>query len=278
MAALGRAYPLVSGCGAVATRPPLTLLAPPRRADVWARVAGTPALVPLDDLVGRAMYFLGELDPKVTRTLVAHLRPGEVALDIGANLGLVSLHMARAVGPRGRVHAFEPNPRMQAYLAATLAASPALPVRLHPVALGPEEGALDLHVPPGNAGAASLVSAAPLPQGERVRVPVRPLDVLAEEEGIDRVAVIKMDVEGFEAQVLRGAGWLIARTRPRAIVIEENGLRPGGPEPEAFALLRALGYGIEALPRALFRPRRVALDRLGDQVAHDFLATPRSLP
>lgn len=278
LARVMRAYPLASGCGSIANSTALGRMAGYRRVNLWARVAGAKALVPLDDFVGRAMYFFGELDPKITRALRRVLRPGDVALDIGANLGLVSLQMARMVGPGGAVHAFEPNPTMQAYLSATLAANPNLPIRLHRFALGREEGELPLMIPTGNAGAASLVDSGGSFATEPVTVQIRQLDTVCAQIGIDRIGAIKMDVEGFEAQVLEGGRTTIERMRPRLILLEENGFHPQGPRPHSFRLLQEMGYEVQALPRTLMRVHSLPLDRLGGRPAHDFLAVRRRLP
>lgn len=65
-AMMTRRYPLASGCGALAMSAPVRALAGTRQADLWAPVVGGEALVPIDDLVGRAMWFVGDLDPKVS--------------------------------------------------------------------------------------------------------------------------------------------------------------------------------------------------------------------
>src|SRR5689334_17872742 len=71
---------------------------------------GAQALVVVDDYVGRALYLWGEHDPRITDVLDAVLSPGDTVLDIGANLGAVSLFACRRVGSTGRVHCFEPQP------------------------------------------------------------------------------------------------------------------------------------------------------------------------
>lgn len=274
VAAMTRFYPLVSGCGTLASSRLVNMLAGVRTADVWAPVSGGDALVPVGDLIGRAMFFTGDLDPKVSWVVDRFVRPGDVALDVGANLGLVSLRMAARVGNSGQVHAFEPNPRMVAYLEATRARNPALPLTIHPIGLGPAEATLPLTIPPANAGQASLTAQHDAVAGAtRIDVPVRPLTAVAEELGLDRIDFMKIDAEGFEAGVLEGAEPLLTGPgRPRAILLEENDPVRAGALPPALSLLDRLGYALRALPRRLWRPELTRVPDDGRADAHDFVA------
>src|SRR5262249_5602474 len=147
ISSIARMYPFYSGCGTIANSNLMDVIAPPRSDLVWARSVGGEVLVPLDDLVGRALYFFGDLDPKVTWVIRRLLEPGDLALDIGANLGFLSLFMAKIVGPHGAVHAFEPNPVLCNILSQTFARNHDFKIRLHPVALGASTGEMELCVP-----------------------------------------------------------------------------------------------------------------------------------
>jgi FkbM family methyltransferase len=272
---IGRLYPFYSGYGTVANLLPFRLLDPPGGKDGWVPVTGGRAFIPAGDLVGRSMRFMGDLDPKVSWVVDRAVRRGDVVLDIGANLGLLSLRLAAAVGRTGKVHAFEPQPRLQRYLAQTFAANPDLPVELHGVALGNVEGELEMAVPRHNAGAATI-SGRNRPGDERFMVPVRRLDSMARDLGLDRVDFVKIDVEGFEAEVLAGGLEFLARTRPRAILLEENGAVRPDSLPPALALVERLGYHLFALPRRLLSVRLEPLTASGR--AHDFLALSPETP
>lgn len=265
-ARLGRLYPLNSGCGTIATSRHFSRLVGSRSVDVWANVFGAKALVPLTDLVGRSMFFFGDLDPKVTWAVRRFCRRGDVTLDIGANLGLVSILMA-SIG--AEVHAFEPNPRMIGYLNQTVARNPDLPITLHKTALGAADRELDLMIPEQNEGAASLKSLGVRRVIESVTVPVRRLDDYIGNAGVDRVDFIKIDVEGFEPQVFEGAQNVLRELRPRALVFEEN---DPSPKCDTFRILQSLGYSIFAIPKNLARNRLIEVDALGHRIAHDFVA------
>ena len=208
-----RKYPFFSGCGTIANSHLMDVIAPPLPDLVWARSVGGEVLVPLDDLVGRALYFFGDLDPKVTWVIRRLLDPGDIALDIGANLGFLSLFMAKVVGAHGTVHAFEPNPVLCNILKQTFARNHGSNIRLHPVALGASTGEMELRVPRNNLGAASLVrQTSDLVDAHTVRVVG--LDDLVAQESIARASFVKLDVEGFELEVLKGAQKLFSNCRP----------------------------------------------------------------
>src|SRR3954469_15193830 len=108
----------------------------------------------------RGTYFYGRsLDPDVQLCMLACLRPGDTCLDIGANIGMLALLAAWAVGPRGRVIAFEPNPDVYARLAWHISENRLAQGAAHPVALSDPDATLRLAVPPTlNTGAATLGS------------------------------------------------------------------------------------------------------------------------
>ncbi|MEM6973369.1 MAG: FkbM family methyltransferase [Pseudomonadota bacterium] len=273
MSMLFHRWPLLSGCGSLASSRLACSLVPRVPDAVWGKVAGYDCLVPLDDLVGRAILLVGDLDRKVTWALDRLVRPGDTVLDVGANLGLVSLLMARRVGAEGQVFAFDPSPRILPYLRATLAANSGLPIVLEDHALGRTEDRLTLHVPAGNAGCASLVEGR---AGDfSVEVAVRPLSAVFADRGITRVDFMKIDVEGFEAEVLQGLFDDASAPRPCVILFEENAPATS----LSFGLLRDEGYRLFGLPkRSYFSVTLVADGRPGFADCHDYMALRADLP
>jgi FkbM family methyltransferase len=175
---------------------------------------GTMLYLRQDMYVGRSFTEYGEYSEGEVEVFRQILQPGDVALDIGANLGAHTLPMARLVGPTGAVHAFEPQRILFQILCANVALNELANVRALPFALGREPGgtkvpALDYRGA-NNFGALSLGGA----QGEDV--PVVTLDQL----GLGRVKLIKIDVEGMEIDVLAGGKATLARCRP--ILYVEN--------------------------------------------------------
>src|SRR5215210_4020950 len=118
---------------------------------------GTIAALPAGrDHVSLSLYWLGQFDPWVADTLRLLARPGDLALDIGANVGAMALTLAAAVGPTGRVFAFEPVPATAELLRANVDANPSKPVDVFPIALSDAAGARTLFTPDGHPGLAAL--------------------------------------------------------------------------------------------------------------------------
>jgi FkbM family methyltransferase len=275
---LTRLYPLYSGCGTIANHPFTRRLAGAQNETVWARVAGGEVLAPLGDFVGRAAYFSGDLDRKVTWICSRLIRPGDTVMDVGANIGIVTVCMANLVGDSGHVHSFEPNPWLIQLLRQVIQRNQLHTVKLHPIAVGSQHGQLKLRVPTSNAGAASLVRNEDMPDCKVVTVPVRPLSAIVAQESIRSVRLIKIDVEGYEMEVFRGARELFQSVRPDAILFElnEHGIEVVRDHP-LIKMLLEYDYALLAIPRSLIHMRlnRVDLDGEGKLVGNDFLAVAR---
>lgn len=143
------------------------------------------------------------------------LRPGDVFVDGGANIGLFSLIGAVAVGTTGRVLACEPGPETMALLKANAGENRFDILELHQVALSDRLGNARFTVFEAGSGLASFAPQST--QGRQIDVVVTTLDALTEDlDG--RVALVKLDIEGAEAKALRGAGGLIARDAPLFLI------------------------------------------------------------
>jgi FkbM family methyltransferase len=180
------------------------------------------------------------------------LRDGDVALDIGANLGIWSLLAAK----RGaRVHAFEPVPEMVARLRHHARLSGAA-LTIHPFALGAEAGSLPFFAArDGNTGASSFARRSV--EDEEIRVPVETLDGYVERHGIPHARMLKVDVEGAEILVFRGARKLLSSGHAPSVffeVDEELCARFGTTPQEVKQFLVDCGYRIYRRRRNVFAP------------------------
>lgn len=268
-----RAYPLKTGHGRIANSAPLRWAAGRTGPLEWTRVVtGQEILVPTDDYVGRAIYYFGDLDPYVTWALRRVLRPGDTVLDIGANLGLTTLISAHLVGGEGRIHAFEPQPQVASLLRKTIVANGLPNVTVHPHALGAKPGRATLTIPQHNAGAATLLAGSR--SGVSIEVEVRTLSQVVRESISDPVRLLKIDVEGFEVDVLEGARELFQKSPPDAVLVEVGASI--SQRHQIRALLHELGYRLTDLPRCPFRirPRNVR-SATEPVVGHDLLALHR---
>lgn len=277
VASVTRRYPFYSGCGSLANQRMVQRFAGAGGGDEWMKCPGGKVLASLDDYVGRAIFYAGDLDRKITWICKRLVRPGDVVLDIGANVGLVSLLLSQLVGKEGKVHAFEPNPRLQAMLGQSFAQAPHGNIKLHPVALGETEGRLSLHIPQGNFGAGSLVHWKEAANCQVFEVEVKRLDDLFHEAGGGGIRLIKIDVEGFEAPVFRGAFRVLRELQPHAILFELNDVGGFLADQPVVQVLAEAGYGFFAVPQCLLRMRLKRLDLAANPVVtgHDLLAVPR---
>jgi FkbM family methyltransferase len=142
-------------------------------------------------------------------------------LDVGANLGLATLALSELV-PDGRVVAFEAGPETARHLAATIAANGVTNCTVVPSAVGSGSGVVRFETMPSLAAVAHVLQASHATSKEAtIEVPVVSLDDWLANAGIDNVAFIKLDTEGYEPWVLDGAREVITRDRP-AIFMEFN--------------------------------------------------------
>jgi FkbM family methyltransferase len=278
VASLTRRYPLYSGCGTFASHPVIQTLAGTSNERLWSSVPGGKVLASLDDYVGRAAFYVGDLDRKITWICSQIVRQGDTVLDIGANIGMVTIALSSLVGKTGKVHSFEPNPELQKVLEKTLEYNQITNVHIHPVALGAEQGSLELRIPKDNKGAASLIRNRDLTECEVIDVPILPLSKIVSQENIKSIRLIKIDVEGFEAEVLKGASQILKTIRPEAILFELNESFVGLPrEQPVFKILSEMDYEFFVIPRCLFRMHLKYFDLNNSSLleGHDFLAVPK---
>jgi FkbM family methyltransferase len=201
----------------------------------------------LDPRIGD--MFLSAYEPDEVAVLERYLGPGDVFVDVGANIGYLTAVGASLVGPGGQVHSFEPVPEYFARLESLRAANPRYAITVNAMALGEREGSAEItQAPPGNIGWNTLVPGM-LPDGARHSVPVQRLDSYLSERGIARVALIKIDTEGFELPVLRGASGFLdgvdgAKQRPPILCEVAPGAYPllGSSVVELFDYMAGYGY------------------------------------
>jgi FkbM family methyltransferase len=188
----------------------------------------------------------GDFALRVVQELV---RAEQVALDVGARWGTHTSLLARAVGPYGLVHAFEPNHQHFRALRALARASPN--VHLHPFALSDAAGSSALHIPVlGDRASDSLASLArPTGAHRTVQIERRRLDDLL----LERIDFIKCDVEGHELAVFRGGEATLRGLRPQMLVeIEQR--HPGADFEATLKYLEGLGYSGYAVHGDGLRP------------------------
>ncbi|MBL8820278.1 MAG: FkbM family methyltransferase [Planctomyces sp.] len=268
-------FPFFSGGGSIANHRLFNAIAKRRSVLVQAKTNGGDVAGRLDDLVGRAAFYFGDLDPKISWICSQVIQQGDTVLDVGANIGIVSILMSKLVGPSGTVHSFEPQPSLQECLNYAMERNQRSNLKVHPFALGAESGELTLRVPQGNAGKASFIHDRMRSDAQSIQVQVKTLDEFLIDHRIDKVRMIKIDVEGFEAEVIKGGLKFLEATSPDIILFELNDDCPYDPEIDSIlTMLERLRFTFLQIPKCMihmklerYRPKKGDLPPTNDLVA-----------
>jgi FkbM family methyltransferase len=165
--------------------------------------------------------FWGGFECAETLFVGRYLKPGMIVLDIGAHHGLYTLLASKRLGPTGKVIAFEPSPRERKQLIRNLRLNFCSNVCVEPYALGKERSQTELYVVAGGEdGCNSLRPPVVDSETRPVRVDVVSLDEVVARIGLTRADFLKLDVEGGELDVLRGASNVLQRS-PRPVLLVE---------------------------------------------------------
>jgi FkbM family methyltransferase len=203
------------------------------------------ATYPGNDL-SYCLFVGGTYEPNEFMFLSRVLRPGMVFVDVGANDGLYTLFAARRVGVTGQVVALEPSTRELGRLRQNLELNRVTNVTTLRLAAGDRDGTAQLRIAGfGHEGQNTLGGFAYAIEGAGFEeVEVACLDRLIETQALDRVDALKIDAEGAELRVLRGASALLRRHRPLIILeLVDAALRhQGTSRQDVLALLRDHGY------------------------------------
>jgi len=278
IASITRLYPFYSGNAKLANNAIVRRIAG-SHAKTWAKTPGGEVQIFLDEYVGRTVYFTGDLDRKISWVCSRIVRPGDTVIDIGANIGVVSLLLSSLVGKTGKVHSFEPNPQLHEMFENTMRRNSATNVTLHRVALGAGRSTLSLSYPLDNFGGGSLIARQVLANTKTVDVPVVPLSDALRDEDLSSLKLIKIDVEGFEPEVLRGASDILDKVRPNAILFELNDPPPDFSKHPTIELLSRLDYAFFSIPRSFLKTRILRVGQTSQSNAihtnYNFLASPK---
>ncbi len=204
------------------------------------------------DYATYGIYFFGNYDPPMTNVFTHMIKPGETVWDIGTERGWFTLLMASLVGEKGRVDSFEAFPPTVEKLKANVAINNFKWVHVNGVAVSDRNSKM-WFVPPSNEvthnisflqdcnGVGYLTD---IYKPGTIEINTINLDDYYEREGIQRVSLIKIDIEGAEVSALKGAKRLIEKDKP-VLAIEFNrqtALRANSSIEELHELLKEYGY------------------------------------
>lgn len=199
-----------------------------------------------------SIWLLGSFEPKTIRCYQLLIKPGDVVLDIGANIGAHTPHLAKCTGPQGRVIAFEPTDYAFAKLNRNIALNPSLAGRIQCLQylLGEADSA--------DGPTASLYSSWPLKDEVNLHelhrgrlmstqgASTRTLDSAIAALGLTQIDCIKLDIDGAECAMLLGARQMLTKWHPIIVmelapyVLEEKGTSLA----VLIGLLQEYGYGL----------------------------------
>ena len=201
------------------------------------------------DLLARSVAYFGMWEPAITEHVRHSLKPGDVFVDVGANLGYYSLLASDLVGAEGRVVAIEASPKTFGLLQENLRLNRSTNVRCINQAVSNCEGEVVLfEAPSHNLGVATIVASWAREMGcsESGRVPAMPLSKMLTGDEIAGARIIKIDVEGAEWQVLDGLFAILDQCRADVEIImevtPEEIAGQGGSADELLARFQAFGF------------------------------------
>jgi FkbM family methyltransferase len=198
-----------------------------------------------NDYIGRMVYFFGDLDPKLTAFILNNIALGDVVVDVGANLGVITLAVASHLRGTGAVIAFEPVGKIANALEKSCEMNKFTNIKISRSALSDFEGETKMLVPEDSLGQSAISD-----KGQE-SVKVNKLDNI-DFAPIRSVRILKMDVEGHETKVLAGGLNFIKNFLVDLVIFESHprnenfNLRP------EVVLLRSIGYGIYELNHRAF--------------------------
>jgi FkbM family methyltransferase len=234
-------------------------------------------LVPcLREPIALHLFVDGEYERETLRVLLRILAEGAIYVDVGANIGVFALPAARQVGAHGKVIGVEASPAVFPYLEHNVAANDLPNVFLYECALCDHDDLIAQfwEAPATKFGMGAL---APQFEVEPVNVRTRTLDSVLSDLEIEHVDVLKVDVEGFEAGVFRGAQRLLSGPNPPIVIFEfcdwaeqRSGQGPGA----AQRVIADYGY---TLWRLKHFPNGAPLDGLVTEGSDMLVAAHRSV-
>ena len=181
-----------------------------------------------DDGLSKTLFYRGVHEPLATAWVRREVEPGMPLVDVGANLGYYALLESAGAGPGGRVHALEPVPTTYELLCRNLELNRVTNVEAHCLALAADPGPMTMrlprrrnwaHLPHPALSSARARRLAALPHRE-VAVEATSLDAFVRDQGIRSLHFLRMDIEGFEIEVVKGAMHTLSRHRPLKVLME----------------------------------------------------------
>jgi FkbM family methyltransferase len=200
-------------------------------------------LINTKDLIGWNIFFFGQYEKNTNNTLEQYVKEGDVVIEAGANIGSETVLLSKYTGQTGMVHAFEPSPYVLERLQCNVMLNTVYKnVKMYGLAVGDENKDVTFYIFPKqyhNSGIGGKY--ANWENSTPITVKQVSLDNWAKEQGIQKVDLIKMDIQGAEMELLRGADEIISKYKPKIFLeAHEN-------KEEIYKILKSKGYTIHVI-------------------------------
>ena len=222
-----------------------------------------------NDLIGRHIYLTGEFDRSTVEVLVNLSQPGDVLLDVGANIGYVSGCFLQNV-PRSKVIAVEPQPQIVDLLKFNLKQFGDDRYKIFPVGISNADALGWLEICDFNRGASKVVKEQ---NTHTVEVQLWSAEHLFKSLQGQKIDLVKIDVEGHEETVLKASQADLNRLRPRAIFFEDHA-QSAAPDGTIGRLFKSIGYKVLGVKKRLTKLDFVSINSARECVYNDYLAVP----
>lgn len=203
-----------------------------------------------NESIGKSILNTGFHDLTVTESIVRLLEKGEIAVDAGANFGYFTLLMSRVIGSQGRVYAFEPHPGIYRRLQDNINRNLVSNVHAHEVGLSSKISDGYLIIPESFDNNEGIASVSFDEKGSRTKIKLSILDTVLSTVQ-ETIGLVKIDVEGHELDLLKGASALLKEKKIRDIVYEDHHNQPS----EVADYLQSFGYTLFRVEKRLFGPK-----------------------
>lgn len=170
-----------------------------------------------DNYIEYAILSTGTYEAEIGKLIRTSLKPGYVALDIGANIGLQSIRMSQCCGDEGRVLAFEPLNYLQQKFTKNIVLNNCTNIKLFPFALSDNETVSEININESNWNQGTFSLNQTNSGNTSQQLTVKIADTIINIEQLNALHLVKIDVEGFEYHVLRGLKATLKKHRPRII-------------------------------------------------------------
>jgi len=206
---------------------------------------------PTNGVVDEYIFMHHQWEEEVAQVIAAHLHTGAVFVDVGANIGAFAIPMAKKVSDSGRVFAFEPHPKLVQQIKNSVQENKLANVTVIQKACGAVVGEQALYLKPKNSGGSSLIQSDQPEEG--LLLSVTTLD--SELSALEKIDLIKIDVEGYELEVLQGGRTILSQYKPTLVIEFSPSLYESRSKTMGFEILQLLvemNYTIWEIERGIY--------------------------